>query len=68
MKLEEIKIKAIENALISAGENKAEAARNLGVSIRALRYWIDQYQELSRFRRSTPIQRGGGIRREVCFL
>ncbi|OFZ54953.1 MAG: hypothetical protein A2428_03000 [Bdellovibrionales bacterium RIFOXYC1_FULL_54_43] len=54
MTLKEIKIRAIEDALIAANGNKTRAARELGVSIRWLTTWVRENPELWRFRNNRP--------------
>lgn len=48
--LDEVKVQVIRLALKHFKGNKTHAAASLGVSIRAMRYWVNQSQKLKRFR------------------
>ena len=62
MTLKQIKIKAVEQALISSNGNKTKAAKELGVSKRSLANWVREYSVLSKFRIDPP-HAGQKIRR-----
>lgn len=49
--LDQIKAKVIRQALIQYKGNKTHAAKALGISLRTLKYWVNEHEILEEYRR-----------------
>ena len=57
LKIDSIRKKAAEDALLNTNGNRTKAAQILGVSVRTVRNWINRYELGKKF----PYQRGRQI-------